>query len=544
MFIFLFGIYFSCTSICIAHGWAEETLAHMTLQQKVGQLFMVRPTYLPPQLSINLLEEDAPVAMNTYLGRLIKNYHIGGIILFNGTIESSVSLINQAQQLSQLPLLVGIDAEWGLGMRLNDGISFPKQMTLGALQGNSLIVNMGAEIGRQCRAMGIHINFAPVVDINTNPSNPIIGMRAFGDDKEVIADKGSAFMQGLQMSGMLTCAKHFPGHGDTMVDSHLGLPILGHDRECIFHRELSPFIKLIGDGIDAMMVAHLAIPALECPDKSVVLSRTIVTDLLRDRLGFKGLIVTDGMRMKGIANFYKPEEAALQAIIAGNDILIDVAEVERCIHYIIQAVHSGLLDRGELDQHVLRILRAKEMFVLHNCRMVQQDDIVEKINTQKANALKKTIYEKSVTVLNNDEGVFPLRDMKKMLLVDIGPSIRQPEDSLILPLDADQQDVSRIIESLQPFHNTVVVRLFKLDQNQGKYGTITELAPVVEYFFKELKKTGKYVVLILATTPYALPLLPDYPTIVVYENDPDAISVGMDVLAGNLRAVGRLPIRF
>jgi len=521
-------------------SWADETLAKLTLEEKVGQLFMVSIAATPPPNAAMLYSFNPNIDRESYCQHLIRDCHIGGLIMFSGDPGKQVALINRAQNAAHIPLLIGQDCEWGLSMRLKDTIQFPKNMTLGAIQDESLIYQVGQEIGQQCKAVGVHINFAPVVDINTNPANPIIGTRSFGHYKEAVARKGLLFAKGLQSAGVLACAKHFPGHGDTSVDSHLDLPVINHSRERLMAEEIYPFKVLIDGGVDAIMPAHIAIEALGSPNMSAILSRSVITDLLRKQLGFEGLIITDGMNMKGIAKFFLPHESSLRAVQAGNDIILCPLDVEGSIAHIIEAVKNGSMNSKELDAHVLRILKTKEKLGLNKNREFETKNIATITHNEKAYSLKKLLYTKAITVINNTSGTLPLSiNNEDVAIVDIG---QQSEgSSLYLPLDADKTSVTTMLDAIDHSH-TIVARIFQLAQNQGKFGKVTTLASAVELFLKTALERGKEVVQILCTTPYCLYLLPRTPTIVAYENDPDALAAAMDVLWGRAQAEGHLPI--
>ena len=372
--------------VSLRADWANRMLQDMTLEEKVGQLFMVgvvsEVSCDPSRLFMMGHHFDRGDIEN-----LIRNYHVGGVIFFHGSIAKQADLTNMFQEMSELPLLVGQDCEWGLGMRLCDAMSFPKNMELGALADESLIYELGEEIGRQCRAIGVHVNFAPVVDINTNPNNPIIGVRAFGDNKEDVARKGKLFAAGLRSAGCVACAKHFPGHGDTDVDSHLDLPLITHAIDRLESEELYPFKKLVDAGVESIMSAHLSVPALDESGVPASVSRLIITDLLREKIGFKGLVFTDAMSMRGLSKMYEPREAALRSILAGNDILLCPLEVEESIDYLVEAVKSGLLSEHELDEHVMRILKIKEMLGLNEECFIETDELYERLHSRDAKDL-------------------------------------------------------------------------------------------------------------------------------------------------------------
>ncbi len=305
--------------------WVDSIFNQMSLKEKVGQLFMVA-TY-----------SNRDKAHSDTIKSLIKKYHLGGLIFFQGGPMRQATLTNEYQALSTVPLMIGIDAEWGLKMRLDSTYRYPYNMTLGAIQNNDYVKELGKVVGKHCKRMGIHLNMAPVIDINTNPNNPIIGVRSFGENKFNVTEKALAFVDGMQSEGILASAKHFPGHGDTDTDSHHTLPIVAHSAERIDSIELYPFKALIKNDVASIMVAHLNVPAYENSDGvPSSLSKNIVTNLLKDKLHFNGLILTDALNMKGAANFKEPGEIDLVAFAAGNDMLLFSENSPKGISKIIE----------------------------------------------------------------------------------------------------------------------------------------------------------------------------------------------------------------
>ena len=300
--------------------WVDSILSSMTIDEKIGQLFMIQAYSNLDSVHENEIKE------------MIEEYHVGNLIFMQGTPIKQAQLTNTYQSLSKIPLMVGFDGEWGLDMRLQNTYRFPWNMTLGAIQDNTLVRKFGEHLGRHAKRIGIHVNFAPVVDINTNPLNPIIGNRSFGEDKQNVTQKAIAFSQGMQSEGILANAKHFPGHGDTATDSHLKLPVLNFSKERLDSIELFPYKRVFDAGMASVMTAHLSIPVLESnPKLPTSLSPKVVTDLLKDKLGFLGLIFTDGLNMKGAANYSSSAEINLAAIQAGNDVLLIPQDVPASI---------------------------------------------------------------------------------------------------------------------------------------------------------------------------------------------------------------------
>lgn len=351
---------------------AEKILKELSLDEKIGQLFMI-PARTNSSLSNNLCRNWHHMHQD-YVDYLIKEYGAGGVLyLDKHTIQEQIALTQRFQTSTKIPLLIGQDFEWGLGMRLTDGISCPRAAKLGTLDNSELTYKIGYEIGKQCRILGVHINFAPVVDINTNPANPIIGTRSFGDTPDSVIKHATAFAKGLLDNGILPCIKHFPGHGDTNLDSHWDLPLISHTKERLEAIELVPFKTLIQQGIPAVMVAHLNVPCLEKNRIPSSLSRAIVTDLLRNTYSFNGLIITDALDMGALNNYESPSYMTLEAFKAGHDILLGPSDVPGAHALIKQAVTENDALLKELDMHVLRILKAKEwLFTIQHHATIPQ----------------------------------------------------------------------------------------------------------------------------------------------------------------------------
>src|SRR5574344_660987 len=328
--------------------WVQSVYSSMTLDEKIGQLFMVAAYSDPTQNNAEKIKN------------LISQYKIGGIIFMKGSPVLQAKLTNEFQSMSKVPLSVAIDGEWGLAMRLDSTISYPKQMQLGSITNDSLLYQMGVDIGEQCARMGIHINFAPDVDINNNPNNPVINFRSFGESKTNVAEKAFQYMQGMQSQQILTTAKHFPGHGDTDADSHKTMPTISVSKNRLDTLELYPYKYLINKNLTGIMVAHLSVPALE-KNKALpsTLSPKIVTDLLRNDLHFNGLIFTDALNMKGVSAYYPDGEIEVRALEAGNDVLLFTENVPVAITAIKKAIAGGRLTEKIINDRCYRILLAK-----------------------------------------------------------------------------------------------------------------------------------------------------------------------------------------
>nr|AAN10188.1 putative glycosylhydrolase [Candidatus Fritschea bemisiae] len=344
-------------------GWAEKIFKTLTVEEKIGQLFIVPAC---PKFSSEMIE------------KMLDVYHIGALILKQAHPKEQIPFLNALQKRSKLPLLCTGDAEWGLGMRMQETLSFPRNEIMGKVKDQSLLFSSGKEIGRQCRIVGIHLNFAPVVDINNHPNNTVIGNRSFGSDPEKVSRCASLIIQGMRAGKVLSCLKHFPGHGDTDVDSHKGLPTILHSRKHLEQVEFLPFKENL-ESADAIMTGHLMLPVLD-KNFPASLSKLIVTDLLQKEWGFKGLIITDALNMKALTQNYSVEEIALKAFLAGHDLLLygshrydDVKNLlENAIPLAYKSIQNGIIngeiDSDLLDARVLKILQVKERLGLHKDR--------------------------------------------------------------------------------------------------------------------------------------------------------------------------------
>ncbi len=374
--------------------WVDSVYSSLNHREKVGQLFMVD------------LFSNKGKAHVAAVRKLVEEQKIGGIIFSKGGPLQQAHLTNELQGKSKVPMLIAMDAEWGLSMRLDSTYAFPWNMTLGATPGTRSSYDVGRRIGRHCKRLGVHINFAPDVDINTNPDNPIIGNRSFGEDMYNVTEKSQAFMKGMQSTGTLACAKHFPGHGDTDQDSHKTLPTVDFSAERIDSVELYPYRKLFKEGMASVMVAHLNIPSLE-PRRGypTSISEKVVTDLLKNRMGFKGLIFTDALNMKGASNFSEPGEIDLQAFKAGNDVLLISENVPKSIDKIIAAWIKGDITDERIEHSVKKILKAKYASGLHNYRPISSFNLIADLNTESDEVVYERAISEAITVLRNQDSI-------------------------------------------------------------------------------------------------------------------------------------------
>lgn len=526
------------------HFWNHQTVQKMSLRQKIGQLFIATVEQENTLASVQL-----PSCNGASVKELIGTYQVGGIIfLGKKTIADQIACINAYQRLTRIPLVVLEDLEWGLSMRLADGLRFPRNLTLGAIQDEALVYELGFEIGNECRAIGVHVNLAPVVDINTHAANPVIGTRSFGENPQSVARLGALFMQGLQDAGILACAKHFPGHGDTSKDSHCALPILHHDRKRFETIELYPFEKLIQAGVDAIMPGHLKVPVFD-PHAITTLSYRILTTLLKKELGFKGLVISDALNM-GALSHEVPGQAELQALLAGNDVLVCSRNIPKAIDTIERAVLDGSFSIEELNKKVLKILQAKEYVGLAHHRMVDPIRAQKHTHTEKALQLKKDLYAGAVTLVKNKNHLLPLTSLDHhTCLIQIGGKqesyfaqkfkrVRVP--SMHISMNPSQKTVREVL-SYCATKKTIIIGLFDilLSAKHKNFGISSDVLQLIT----QLKNHNKQIILSIFGNPYSLALFGKEDAIVMaYEDDVDAQEAAYNVIIGNLNPRGTLPV--
>ncbi|GAB3798082.1 glycoside hydrolase family 3 N-terminal domain-containing protein [Spirosoma humi] len=521
--------------------WVDSVFHTLTPEQKIGQFFMVA-TF-----------SNRHDNHYQYIDHLIQTNHIGGLIFFQGGPYRQAVLTNRYQAESKVPLLIGIDGEWGLGMRLDSTMDFPKQMSLGAIRNNDLIYRMGAEIGRQCQRLGIHINFAPVSDINSNPANPVIGVRSFGESKENVALKASAYMRGLQGTHVIATAKHFPGHGDTNADSHHTLPTVSRSSEQMREIDLYPFRKLIADSLMGVVTGHLHVPVMDnTPALAATLSEKIVTELLKKELGFRGLVFTDALNMGGISRSPKTMDVNLRALMAGNDILLYPENVREATTNILNAIQQGVISQELIDEKVKKILRAKYWAGLAQYKPINLAGLSTDLNSPEAKLLKQELCEQSVTVADNKNSLLPLKHLDTLRLASIAigaepgnvfqKTLNQyaPFQTLAYPeKPVSEADLTNMLAQVGDA-NTVVVSYHRMSESSlRKYG-ITK--PSLDLITR-LKQRGMKVVVTAFGSPYSLQQFTGADALVcAYQELDDMQRVVPQILFGGLGSQGMLPI--
>lgn len=513
--------------------WVDSIYKKMSIDEKIGQLFMVQVFSSHTGKNIQNVKD------------LITKHHIGGIIFSKGGPVRQAKMTNEFQKVAKTPLFIAMDAEWGLAMRLDSVYAFPWNMTLGALKDNSLVEKTGKHIAKHCKRLGVHIDFAPDIDINTNPDNPIIGNRSFGENKENVAQKGIAFTKGMQSEGVLANAKHFPGHGDTSKDSHLTLPTINFSKERIEEIELYPFKKLISANVASIMVGHLHIPALD--EKPSSISHKIITDILKKQLGYKGLIFTDALGMKGVADYADTAEVDLQAFLAGNDILLMSSDAIKGISKIKKAYNQGVITEERLAYSVKKILRGKYWAGLNKYKPIDLKELYKDLNTKEDDLLTEKIYENAITIAKNKDNILPLKnlDTQKTAYIKFGDDTGWEFFKNLNYYDNIPQLKSGSWEALNKEmapYDRIIIGLHR-----------SNATPWTSYKFSETEKNlltkiaqKKKVILTLFVKPYALLDIPEIENInsivIAYQNHNIAQQKAAQIIYGAIDAKGILPV--
>ena len=521
--------------------WVDSLMNKLTIDQKIGQLFMI-------QAYSNLKNPNTEDLI-----KLVKQFQVGGIIFMQGGPVAQAKISNKLQQLSNVPLLVASDAETGLGFRLDSTLNYPVQMALGAITNDSLIYQMGFEIGEQCRLLGIHMNMAPVCDINVNAANPVINYRSFGEDKMKVARKSWLYASGMQDAGVLATAKHFPGHGDTHIDSHYGLPVILQSTSQLDSLELFPFSYLINKGIGAVMTGHLHVPALDKNAKiPATLSSKIINVKLKKDMGFKGLVITDAMNMKGISNLYTSAQSVVKALKAGNDMVEIVPRLDKAIAAVLLSVASGELSLQEIDEKCRKILTVKKWLGLDKQKLVDTRNLDQKLNKSRYQLTKRMLHEQSMTVLLNSNNTIPLQQLDTLKIASLSINSNQtlPFQKMlgnytpIVHFNVSKTpragEVDSLLLQLKPY-NLVIIGIHGMGLYPFKRFEITDQQISLIDRLKDRNTIACFF-----GNPYALQYLPALSNarslIVAYQDDKDAQEMAAQLIFGATNANGKLPV--
>jgi beta-N-acetylhexosaminidase len=523
--------------------WVDSIYNNMSEQERIGQLFMVAAY------------SGGEKANAADIEKLLKARQIGGVIFMQGTPEAQAKLTNQWQAWSPVKLLIGMDAEWGLGMRLTGVKNFPRQMMIGAAHDTALMYEMGSAVAAQCKRLGVHIDFAPVVDVNNNPGNPVINFRSFGDDKEWVVKLGIAYMNGLQDNGIMACAKHFPGHGDVAVDSHLDLPVVNKTKAQLNDLELYPFQKLIAAGVKSVMVAHLSLPALDTtPNTPSTLSKNIITGLLKTEMGFGGLVFTDALNMKGLTKYYPDGETDLRAFLAGNDVLLFSQNVPLAISKIQAALKAGTVTEADLQARVKKILAAKYDAGLNHFMAVDENNVTSDLNA-KTDAIIEKISRAAVTLVKDENKIINKLKSGNVKVAYVNLNGARPDNQLSAQLE---KQFPQLITAALPANSSaaytmqlmskvknagaIIVGVHNLALYPGRNGNYG-LDSMQIHLLQKLA-VNKNVLFAVMGNAYSLKSICNAKSIIVgYEDDIYTQEAAFEVMTEVLKAKGGLPVK-
>lgn len=501
--------------------WVNFTYSSLTPRERIAQLFM--PV-------IDLEKNDAKVLIEKY----VKEQKVGGLIYSQSSIANYAKSVNYAQSISSTPLMIAIDGEWGVGMRLSDAISFPKNLILGAIQDDKLLYEYGKEVGRQCRELGIQINFAPVLDVNTNPLNPVIGYRSLGDIPENVSRKGIAYSKGLEDSKVLSVAKHFPGHGATDVDSHKELPVVNKNIAELKLVDLFPFRQYVNSGLSGIMVGHIEVPVIEKEEKlPASMSYSIVTDLLQNKIGFRGLIFTDALGMSGA----KVEgSSSVKALMAGNDVLLSPLNVKNGIDAIEQALKDGVVSEKSIEEKCKKVLRYKYILGCNKPKPVEIEGLEERINSSGSKALENRLWSNAITVFKNPQKILPITDLANNNILLIENNCKEFTRSLKLYADVKVISSDEINNQTLAPYNTIIIPL----QNNSIH---------TQNLLKTLAESGKNVIAAFFGSPYSVSAFKNIflnsnnvAAVMAFNDSKLAQNYAAQAIFGGIAVKGRLPV--
>ena len=521
--------------------WVDSVFNTLSEDERIAQLLMVSAYSNKDKNHTDKIE------------RLIKDYKIGGLMFLQGGPVRQAKLTNTYQSISKTPLMIALDAEWGISMRLDSALRFPWQMTLGSIQKEELIYKMGKEIARQCKLIGVNINFAPVVDVNFNPENPIIGNRSFGENPIRVGELAVQYMLGMQDNGVLACAKHFPGHGDTDTDSHKDLPIINHNKERLDSVEILPFKMLIDSGLGSVMVAHLYIPDLDnTKDQAVSLSPRVINDLLKDELAFEGLVITDALNMKGVSKYYEPGIVDVKALLAGNDVLLFCEDVPEAINQIKLSISNGKITQLEIDNRCKKILKNKYWMGLSEYSPINLNKVKNEVSINNTHLINRKLIENSITLLQNYDNLIPLKrlDTLSIASVSIGESGSDFQSTLskyakvdhfTISENASEKEKAKMLSQLSKY-NLVIIGIHKSNLNPWKS---YKFSKEDDLFIQKISVQSKVVLSVFAN-PYSLNsflFVNNFDALVMsYQNSEISQEMSAQAIFGGIAIQGKLPV--
>lgn len=531
-----------------ASHWVDSVFKTLSPDEQIAQLMVVRLSTINANKSVTFYDSLA--------SELIKKYNIGSLCVFQGSPVKQATILNRLQAMAKTPLLVTIDAEWGVGMRMTDSVlPLPKQMMMGAVQDSSIAYQYGRIVAEQCKRIGIQVNFAPVVDVNNNPNNPVINDRSFGEDKYKVASYATQYMKGMQDNGVMGCAKHFPGHGDVAVDSHYDLPVINKSRSQLESLELFPFRQIFKAGVGSVMIAHLYIPSIDSSaNRATSLSKKNVTELLRNDLGYQGLTFTDALEMAGVKKYFPDGTASVESIIAGNDMLCLPADVPLAISKIKDAIAAGKISWADIEMHCRKVLKAKYDYGLSALKPINTDNLTADLNKD-VSSMRKLIAENALTVLKKTDAAFFSLPLKKdslkteVVYVSVGTSA---DNAMARRLRADyqadvvyfnyQQDASAIsatVAGLKKKYKHVIIGVH--DYKRAPANNFGISAAAVD-LVAQLQQNTNAITFVFGN-PYAIKNWCNAKNLVAcYEDDSIIQNTAVDMLQGKIGAMGKLPV--
>ena len=523
------------------HPWVDSVLNTLSIDQQIAQCIWVAGW------------SNKDVSHAVEMADIIRKYGIGGIIFFQGTAEKQAELTNFYQKISKVPLLISLDAEWGIGMRLENVGKFPYQMTMGAIKNDSLIYQFGEAVASQFKRLGMQMNLAPVADININPQNPVINYRSFGENRDKVAEKSSSYMRGMQDNGILATGKHFPGHGDTNVDSHLDLPVIPYSRQRLDSIELYPFRKLISEGVGSIMIAHLNLPSFDTTTGlPSTLSPLIIKSLLKTDLGFKGLVITDAMNMNAITRYFKTGEADAKALEAGNDIVEFVANVDSAIKETKNYILLKKITNEDIALKCRKILALKYWSGLNKVRQIKKDNIENELSPMISKALIRELYANSLTVLNNNQNIIPVKNLQSLKIAVLAinkskPTLFQQRISKYCRadnffLDSSNPEACKNLLIKLAGYDLIITGVFGLDQRPNMQFGIT---PGLVDFLGKLVEKNKTIITWFGS-PYGLDKITALQNadglVLTYQENEYMEDLSAQLIFGGIGARGSLPV--
>lgn len=519
--------------------WVDSVYASMTEDERIAQLIMIAAFSNRDSTHIRDVECH------------VRELKVGGIIFFKGSPHKQAALTNNYQKLAKVPLIIGIDGEWGLSMRLDSTPVFPRQMVIGASKDEHLMYEMGRVIGRQCKRMGIHWNFAPDVDVNNNPDNPVINDRSFGENRQIVARLGMQYARGMQDENIIASAKHFPGHGDVNTDSHYSLPVVSGNRKRLDSLELYPFKELIQANVMSIMVAHLNVPAIDSTSTPSSVSKAVITDLLRKEMGFEGIVITDALNMKGVADFYGPGEVAAKAFAAGNDVLLFVEDVPMAISRMKEYLAKGEITWEQIEKSAKKILALKYWLGLNQYTPVNLENLTKDLNCCETYLMSKKVIKQGVVVAKNEDHIIPIEnpELYQIAVLSLGSAAFTPFQEMCTNYikadyySIDKSEIPQYFDSLYQVLNKYNLLIVSLQNTSRFVSKKLGLTVLQTDFLNRLLASGKKVILVNHGNPYILRQFNGVRNaIVAYEDLDEYNAVSAQVLFGGIKASGSLPV--